>query len=216
MNRKMNFDQQIKIFNPALARPVTIIGAGSVGGRLAVMLAKVGCTDLNVWDADEVASHNPPMSVFQRKHTLMLKVEALAEIVAEEAEVEITAISKMYAGEILKTAVACCVDTMEARQLIWRAVKKNPLVGLLVDTRITAEYIEVFAIRTCDEDDIAYYENFIQYSSQEAARPMCGEHGAIFISSTAASAACAALTMFWRGSRFKRHLRMLCGYFEEV
>ncbi len=216
MRRTMNFDQQKRIFDPALSRPVTIIGAGSVGGTLAVTLAKEGCTKLEVWDADEVASHNVPMSVFRRKHILMLKVEALAEIVLEEADVQITAVPRMYAGEPLKTAAACCVDTMEARQIIWRVVRDNPLVGVFIDTRINAEYIEVFAIRTCDKDDIAYYENFIWYSSEDATRSICGEHGAKHISGTAANVACAALTMFWKDNRFKRHLRMLCGYFQEV
>ncbi|MDO8492955.1 MAG: ThiF family adenylyltransferase [bacterium] len=212
----MNFDAQNKIVDPDLFRPVTIIGAGSVGSRLTIMLAREGCADLTVLDGDEVASHNVPMSEFRQKHILRLKVEALSEIVEEASGVQIRVIPKMYNGEPLKTAVVACVDTMEARQLIWKAVKDNPLVGIFVDTRINAEYIEVFAIRTCDKDDVDYYENFIRYSSVEATRSMCGNHGAIHISSTAANVACAALTMFFKQSKFKRHLRMLCGYFQEV
>lgn len=216
MKRKMNFDQQERVVDPALFRTVTILGVGSVGSQLAVTLAKEGCQDIVVWDRKEVSSHNPPMSEYRQRDLMRMKVEALSEIVAEATGVQITAIPRNYNGEPLKTAVACCVDDMDTRKLIWKAVRRNPLVGIFVDTRTNAEYVEVLAIRTGNDEDIAYYEHFIRYSSKDAAESMCGSHGAKHISGTAANAACAALTMFFKQSRFKRHLRMLCGHFQEV
>lgn len=213
--QRMNFDQQVNVFNPALARPVTIIGVGSVGSALAMVLAKEGCSDITVWDGDEVASHNVPMSEYWPEDIMRLKVEALADKILKAAGLNIIAIPKMYNGEPLKTAVAACVDTMEGRKLIWSQTKQNPFVELFVDTRIAAEYIEVFAIRPCNPEDIEYYEHFL-YPSKDAALLSCGSHGAKHVSGTAANAACAALTGWWKSDIFKRHLKMLCGHFQEI
>lgn len=212
----MNFSQQDDIFDPTLARPVTVVGAGSVGSQLVINLAKLGCTDITVWDPDFVSSHNIPMSAYrQLKDIARPKVDALAEIVEEAAFVDLKTHRAKYTGQPLKGAVVSCVDWMDERKVIWEQTCRNPLVPLLVDTRIANEFISVFAIRPCDPEDIKYYEHFM-YPSAEAVRPMCGEHGARYISGTAANAACAALTEWWKSATTKRHLKMLCGHFQEV
>ncbi|MDO8521436.1 MAG: ThiF family adenylyltransferase [bacterium] len=213
--RLMNFDQQVHVFDPTLARPLTIIGAGQVGSQLAMAVAKMGCTDVCVWDDDVVASHNPPASEYRKCDILRPKVEALAEIIREATGVEMVTCNRRYTGEPLNTAVASCVDGMDERKTIWERVKRNPLVGFFVDTRVAEEYIEVFAIETCNPEDIAFYEAFL-YPSKEALTPFCGRHGAKHVGGTAAYAACAALTQWWKSCRPKRHLKMLCGHFQEV
>ena len=213
--RRVNFDQQVRIFDPARAKPVTVIGIGSVGSQLALTLAKEGCADITIWDGDEVASHNIPMSEYRISDLMCPKTYALTEIVEAATGTRIVANRRMYDGAPLKNSVVACVDTMEARQLIWSKVKQNPFVDIFVDTRTAEEYIEVFAIRPCQPEDIEYYEHFL-YPSAMANRAMCGLHGAKHISGTAANAACAALTEWWQSLTTKRHLRMLCGHFQEV
>ena len=211
----LNFDQQRRIFPPTLAQPVTVIGAGSVGSQLAINLARLGCTQLTVWDGDSVASHNIPMSAYRLGDISRPKVRALAELVRDATGVQLSVVERMYAGEPLKGAVVSCVDTMDARADIWRAVRDNPFVPLLVDTRLGGENIMVFAIQPCAPEDIAYYEHF-SYTTKDAVLMRCGFHGAIHVSGTAANAACAALTEWWMSGKTKRHLQMLCGHFEEL
>lgn len=216
MRRKLNFDQQERIFLPEAAGPVTVIGAGSVGSQLVDTLAREGCTDITVWDDDFVASHNIPMSVYrQTKDLARPKVEALAEIVHEATGVDLQAHRARYAGQQLKGCVAACVDTMDARKDVWGQVRNNPFVPLLVDTRIAEEFITVFAIRPCVPGDVAFYEHFM-YASKDAVRPMCGRHGAKHVSGTAANAACAALTEWWEHGTTKQFLQMLCGHFTQI
>lgn len=211
----MNFDQQMKVFDPVLAKPVNIIGAGSVGSQLIVTLASEGCADLTVWDDDFVASHNIPMSEYRPGDLSRPKLEALAEIVRQKSGVEIKTKLKKYRGELLKTAIVACVDDMDERKLIWMMAKKNPFAEILVDTRLAAEYVEVFAIRPCHPEDIEYYEHFL-YSSLDALPPTCGNHGAKHVSGTAANAAVGCLTTWWKSNTVKRHLKVLCGYFQEI
>lgn len=211
----LNFDQQFRIFDPKCARPVTVIGVGSVGSQLVVTLAKEGCTEITVWDADEVDSHNVPMSEYRVGDVMKPKVKVLAEIVEAAAGIKIDPREEMYGGEPLKNSVVSCVDTMEARKLIWAQVKKNPFVDIFVDTRTAEQFIQVFAIRPCDPEDVEFYEHFL-YPSEDAHRAACGLHGAKHISGMAANAACAALTECWQQNTFKRHLDMLCGHVQEV
>ncbi len=211
----LNFSQQKEIFNSVYAKPVTLIGAGSVGSQVGVMLAKMGVPKITLYDGDGVESHNIPMSAYRQNHLGHYKVAMLWDMIEECGGTEVLALSKMYTGEPLKDTVVACVDNMEARQLIWKEVKKNPNVDILVDTRVSAELISVFAICPCDEEDIAYYEHFL-YPSGEAIRPTCGRHGIIFVGATAAAAVCGNLTNWWQNGKKKRHHKELCVELEGV
>lgn len=208
-----NFSQQQHIFDPTAAGPVSVIGVGSVGSQIALNLARIGCGSITVWDGDSVASHNIPMSVYRQRDLARPKVAALQEIIGEAMDVSITTHQCMYAGEPLRGAVVACVDTMEARALIWKQVRNNALVDLFIDTRIAAEFISVFAIRPCNPADSTYYEAHL-YPSHKAAAPYCGLHGIVYVSGTAANAACAALTEWWSLRTTNKHLKMLCGHFQ--
>jgi len=211
----LNFSQQSGVFDRAAARPVTVIGAGSVGSQVVVQLAKIGVTGITVYDGDYVESHNIPMSAYRVGDLGRLKVAALEAIVLEQSDLRIAAVPRMFQRERLAGSVVACVDSMEARRLIWDQVKMNPNVDILVDTRTAAELISVFAVNPCDPEDIAYYEHFL-YPSSQASRLMCGLHGIIYASAVAASAVCANLTNKWSQGRMRRHFQMLVGELESV
>jgi len=56
MPSKADYWRQLKIFNPSKHRDIKIamIGAGSVGSFTALVLAKMGLTNITVWDDDVV------------------------------------------------------------------------------------------------------------------------------------------------------------------
>lgn len=219
---RLNFSQQRKIFNPSFAKPVVVLGAGSVGSQLVAMLAKIGLTDITVYDGDSVESHNIPMSAYGNSDLGMYKVLALKDLVFRQSGVEIKALPRMYAGPVrgiktiasngvgepLRDSVIACVDSMEARMAAWQAVKNNPLVDIFIDTRTAGELISIFAVSPCNPDDIAYYEHFL-YPTEQAAMLTCGHHGIVFISSMAAGIACANLTNWWQCGRKKLHFKEL-------
>lgn len=206
---RLNFSQQKKIFNPSFAKPVVVLGAGSVGSQLVAMLAKIGLTDITVYDGDAVESHNISMSAFYGNSDLgMYKVLVLKDLVLQQSGVEIKALPQMYVGEPLRDSVIACVDTMEARMAAWQAVKDNPLVDIFIDTRTADELISIFAVSPCNPEDIAYYEHFL-YPTSQAAMLTCGRHGIVFISNMAAGVACANLTNWWQYGKKKLHFKML-------
>jgi molybdopterin/thiamine biosynthesis adenylyltransferase len=209
----LNFSQQHNIFEAAGVQPVTVIGAGSVGSQVVSMLAKIGVTAITVHDGDAIESHNVPMSAYGVDDLGVMKVLALRDLVKAQSDVKITAVPRMYEGGPLSNAVVACVDSMEARQLIWREVLKSS-VNILIDTRVSAELVSVFAIDPGDPEDIEYYEYFLRYPSKEAIRPMCGLHGIVYVGAVAAASVCANLTNWWKKSRKVRHFKMLVGELE--
>ncbi|MEK7516777.1 MAG: ThiF family adenylyltransferase [Patescibacteria group bacterium] len=196
MESELNFSQQQRIFNRTVARPVTVIGAGSVGSFVVTMLPKMGVSKITVYDRDAVESHNVPMSAYRLKDQGRYKVEALAEIVREQSGLEINAIRAMYTGEPLRGTVIACVDSMEARMLIWKQVKINLAVDLLVDTRVAGEFVRNLAVNPNDPDDVADYEKLL-YPGSKALRPTCGNHGIVYVATVAAAAACAVVAGWW-------------------
>jgi len=206
----MNFDQQDELFDPALARPVTVIGAGSVGGEVVVKLSQIGAVNIQVWDNDDVASHNIPMSVYRIKDLGRYKVDALKEIVREKSGIEIRTHLKNWTRQPLRDSVICCVDSMDVRCDVWGIVRDNPLIDVFIDTRIAKEFVVVYAINPTDPVQIAFYESRL-YSSSEAVTPTCGDHGITYVSSIAASAAIARLTNSWKGGTNSPLFEMLVG-----
>lgn len=206
----LNLSHQAKIIRPGALLPVTLIGAGSVGSHVAVMVANMGVTSLTVYDGDSVVSHNIPMSEYRHEIDLMRpKVHALREIVEQSAGLVIDARKKAWEGEPLAGSVVCCVDTMEARQAVWKEVRLNPRVEILIDTRTCNKMIEVFAVNPNDIEECDEYEHYLRYSTEEAAPNMCGSHSMKPIASLAASRACENLTGFWMsGTKKLRHVEI--------
>jgi molybdopterin/thiamine biosynthesis adenylyltransferase len=197
----LNFSHQQNLFDPDDVRPVHLIGAGSVGSLVANMLVRIGVTDLTVWDDDFVDSHNVGPSIYGVKDIGRYKVARLQAIIEENTEVRIKTMCRKYAGEPLRGTVVACVDTMEARHAIWSAVRKKIGVDLLVDTRTSERFVQVFTVRPYHTEDIEGYEPFLAYSTEEASRQMCGLHSIIFIASRTAAIAVEALSNFWRSGR---------------
>lgn len=208
---QLNFSQQKNLADPADVRSVHLLGAGSVGSHVASMLVRIGVTNMCVWDDDSVDSHNIGPSLYGKDDFGCYKVDALAAIIERDTGVVIQTERKKYTGEQLRGTVICCVDSMEARQMIWKMTKKNPFVDILVDTRVAEEFYQVFGVRPCKESDIGYYEHYLAYSSDKAARQMCGRHSIIYVSSMVAAEAVTSLAKFWKSGRTNLHIERVCG-----
>jgi sulfur carrier protein ThiS adenylyltransferase len=208
---ELNFSQQRQYIAPDETKPVHLLGAGSVGSHVASMLARIGVTNITVWDDDSVDSHNVGPSLYGKDDFGCYKVDALAAIIKRDTGVIIKTEKKKYAGEQIRDTVICCVDSMEARQAIWQSVKKNPFVDILIDTRVAEEFYQVFSILPCKEAHITYYEHYLAYSSNESARQMCGRHSIIYVSSMVGAEAVTSLAKFWKSGRTNLHIERLCG-----
>jgi molybdopterin/thiamine biosynthesis adenylyltransferase len=215
MHDGLNFSSQYKLFDPNRGGRVAIVGAGSVGSHAAVLLAKLGVADLTVIDGDEVESQNVPASEYWPAHVGRVKVASLREIVQSAAGVVIDGVPRFYEeGMPLPAHVISCVDSMAARQALWRAARRSR-VELFVDTRTHRFQVDVFAVVPTDPDDASYYERFL-HDDEQTEPAMCGQHGLKTVSMHAAAAACDNLVNWWRRGSKKLHHSFICGVLESA
>ena len=199
-----NHAHQVGLFDPVRARAVVLIGAGSIGSFIALFLAKAGVTDITVYDADTVASHNVPMSLYRENDVGRYKVEALHEIVHALTGVELTIHAINYKDQTLKRcSVIASVDDMDhGRVPIWKHVRGSPSIDIFLDTRVLEGYGELYSIVPFSSDDVTNYDKTF-FTNSEVSPRLCGTHGVAFVSTALASSAVASLCHFWQTSEYK-------------
>ena len=201
------FLRQLDILDPEkLARlTVTVIGAGAVGSFTTVALAKMGLSDLTVYDDDLVTDHNLPNQFYREVDVGRPKVEALAEIVQAFAGIGIKAGQERYTDQPLSGLVVSAVDSMEARRTIWRRVRMNPAVDLFIDARLGAEVARVFTVDPTDPDDLRQYQASL-HSSDDAFQAPCTARATVYCAAGISALIASTVRQHVAGERVSREL----------
>jgi len=181
MNNNGNrFLRQFDIVAPEkLSFPITVIGAGAIGSATVVTLAKMGCSDITVWDGDDLEDLNVSNQLCKPSMVGKPKVDALSELIYELTEVRIKPINQRYAGQSLEGVVIVTVDNMTCRQNVWKRVKLNRKIPLLIDARMGAEFARIYTIRPTNIDEADFYSENL-YSNDEAERLPCSARSIVY------------------------------------
>jgi hypothetical protein len=169
------------IFNPSLARPVNIVGCGSIGSFLSMGLVKCGFKVFHLYDEDIVDVVNVGCQNFGHNDIGKPKVEALKEIISNSGPkddgISIIAHNEFVGPgmDILRLPTFVGVDSMIARKNIWKKLKNK--IPILVDGRIGGEFVRVFSVRD-DYTDVEFYESTL-YSDEDASELPCTERNVI-------------------------------------
>jgi len=155
------------IFDPANQMSVSIIGAGSIGSNLCMLLARLGIEDITVYDFDIVEDHNLGHQAYRVKDIGNKKVLALKEII-EEATGTIIKTSEMEVnGFDIKTDIlVLAVDSMEYRKMIYQ----NASYMNCIDCRMGGEEIQVYSFSCLDKDQ---YKKTL-FTDEESSPLPCG------------------------------------------
>ena len=174
------FLRQLDIVSPEqLSFPIVVIGAGAIGSATVVTLAKMGCSDITVWDDDILQEYNIPNQLCKPSMVGWPKVDALRELTLELTEVAVKAENRQYRGQKLRGVVIAAVDSMDARLTVWKRVKLDPDVPLLIDARMGAEFARIYTVHPCNADEVDFYEQNL-YDSSEAERLPCSARSIIY------------------------------------
>jgi hypothetical protein len=173
--------RQTTLFHPGKHQEhITILGAGQTGSFAAFGLAKLGISDMEIWDADTVEPHNCPNQLHRWTDLGKPKVEATEEIIhafcdgMDETPPRITTHQEMYEGQApLHGVVICAADSMKARASFWEMVKMNIRVRLFIDPRLGGQSLRLYSIAPCDLSHIKLYEESL-YSDEEGDTIPCG------------------------------------------
>lgn len=144
---------------------IDIVGAGSTGSNLALLLARLGLKDITVYDNDTVEDHNLGHQMYRVKDIGKSKVEALAELIEEATGTKIKAVNEFTDGKNIKTDIlVLALDSMSGR----KEVAENALCMFIVDSRMGGEMLSVYAT-----DDKARHAATL-FPDEEAVALPCG------------------------------------------
>jgi molybdopterin/thiamine biosynthesis adenylyltransferase len=164
----------------ALEIPIVMIGCGGIGSFSALALAKMGCTQLTVYDDDRVEEHNIPNQLYRPCDIGQLKVICLAEIIKDFTGTAVDARPDRVQGQRLQGIVVSGVDSMEARRRIWdRSIRYKAGVTAYIDARMGAEVARIYTVHPADPDDIRFYERTL-YSDDDAMQVPCTAQAIIY------------------------------------
>lgn len=171
-----DFSRQANILNPEeFNRPIHIIGAGATGSWVAFTLAKMGLTNITVYDFDEVGMHNLPNQMFGLSDIDKNKALSIRNIIRRFTGFNIKArTQKVEGGQPLQGIVFMLTDTMKSRKDIYNmSIKNNPNIDLLIETRMDLRGGRIYAIDPKNRYMCKQYEGTF-YSDDEAEVSACG------------------------------------------
>ena len=145
MNEQERYSRQRGIVPPArLAQcRVTVIGVGAIGRQVALQLAAMGVTWLQLVDFDAVEESNLASQGYLENDLDKPKVQATADLVQQlNHNLEVHLVNGRFRRSMdVGNVIFLCVDTIETRRLIWESVKDR--ISLMVDGRMSAEVLRV-------------------------------------------------------------------------
>ena len=205
---QVDFWRQADLFLPEhLPYPVHLVGLGGIGSPTALVLAKLGCSRLVLYDPDTVEPHNLPNQLYGPADLGRPKAEALAARLRAMGAGEVTArVTRVDRAAELAGLVVLAVDSMAARRAIWEgAVRLRATVPLMIDARMGAEVCRLYAIRPADPDDMRAYEATL-YSDDEAEAVSCTAQAIIYNVFAIAALVGRQVKRFARGEPFAREI----------
>lgn len=177
----INLNKSLDFFNPrTVDSRCHIIGCGSVGGNIAIGLARLGITKITLYDFDIVESKNIANQCFRNKDIGQLKVDALENILMEiNPEIEVRKKPEGWNDDRLNGHVFMAVDSIEVRQKITEKCVVGGNVQTILDFRTGLTDAQHFAATFNDMDSVKSLRATMEFSHEEAAEATpasaCGE-----------------------------------------
>jgi len=173
----------------------TVIGVGSGGRQVSLLLAAIGLPKITLIDHDTVEPENLAAQGYHEADLGRLKVDAMKDIcTAINSSIEVNTIGRKFRSTDFSGGVLfCCVDKIETRSSIFNSVKGR--VDLWIDARMSAEYMRIFTVY--DDASRKHYLTTL-FPASEAYRGSCTAKTTIY---------CANVSAGIRVSQFAKWLR---------
>ena len=168
----IDLSKSLEFFDPIKLKDkdIHIIGCGAIGSNLAVNLARLGITDLRLWDFDTVTPHNIANQAFTFNQIGAKKVDAVEELVkAINPSIEVTKNDCAYEeGDTLNGFVFLAVDNIEVRRMIVESNYDNYYIDAMFDFRMRLEDAQAYAADWSNEKHKKAFLKSMKFSTEEA------------------------------------------------
>ncbi len=160
-----------------------VIGVGAIGRQVALQLAALGTPRLELVDFDRVDGTNVTTQGYLASDVGQLKVLATKDAVCRiDPAIAVETVADRYRPRLkIGQAVFCCVDSIAARQALWRSA--GPRWRFWADGRMLGEVSRVLA---ADEETGRDHYPQTLFSPTEAQPGRCTARSTIYAASIAA------------------------------
>ena len=161
----------------------TVIGVGAIGRQIALQLAAIGTPRVQLIDFDHVDLSNITTQGYLASDINRPKVAATADAMLRlDASIHVDSIHDRYRPKLeIGDVVFCCVDSISARQAIWRSVEAR--CQFWCDGRMLGEVLRVLV--AADIDARVRYTKTL-FPQAEAQVGSCTSRSTIYAASIAA------------------------------
>lgn len=140
------YDRQLDIVDvEKLSFPIHIIGCGGIGSWTTLLLAKMGCSNITVYDNDVVEEHNIASQFFREADKERNKCSATQENVNMFSGYNINILDQEEEDKIKEGVVILAVDSAEERIRLGEIFKDRDL--FIIDGRMGGLQAEVYCRR---------------------------------------------------------------------
>ena len=173
----------------------TVIGVGAIGRQVALQLAAMGISWLQLIDFDNVEESNLASQGYLEEDLGKPKVTATAELCKRiNSDLEIQLVNDRFRRSMeTGNAVFCCVDSIGIRQLIWQSGKDT--AAFFADGRMSAEVLRILV--ACDSASRQHYPSTL-FAAEEAYAGSCTAKTTIYCANIAAGLMVAQFTKYPR------------------
>ena len=161
----------------------TVIGVGAIGRQVALQLAALGASQIQLIDFDRVEPTNITTQGYLQRDLGQLKVAATAAQIHEiDPTITVTPIADRWRPEHpTGEAVFCCVDTISARTAIWRSLQHRS--EFWCDGRMLGETLRILAAHNRETRHHYATQLFPQFEAQSGS---CTSRGTLYAATIAA------------------------------
>ena len=159
---------------------VTIVGAGGIGSWAAILIARLGAAKITIYDADDVDSSNMAGQFYEFNDVGTNKASCLGTKIRRFVGNNLICNChrvNFYQGVHYPNRITIgAVDNMAARRQVfekWLHLYRNDSTALLIDGRLSADELQIFAMRGNQLDRIEKYEKDWLFSDEEADETNC-------------------------------------------
>ena len=173
----------------------TVIGVGAIGRQVALQLAAMGISWLELVDFDNIEESNLASQGYLENDLGRPKVQAAADLAQQlNQQLEVHEVNDRFKRSTeIGNVVFSCVDKIETRQLIWEAVQNQ--ATFFTDGRMSAEVLRI--LTACDSASRQHYPTTL-FSAEQAYAGACTAKTTIFCANVAAGMMVAQFAKYLR------------------
>jgi sulfur carrier protein ThiS adenylyltransferase len=181
----------------------TVIGVGAIGRQAALQLAAIGTPQIQLIDFDAVDHTNVTTQGYFSSDVGRPKVQATAALIRQiDPSIAVETIEDRFRPQQdIGEAVFCCVDSITAREAIWRSAGRR--CRFWTDGRMLGEVLRVLSVS--DPASRAYYPQTL-FAQAEAGR--CTSRSTIYAAGIAAGLMLHQFTRWLRNFPIDRDLSL--------